>query len=72
MDTVARFLWHGFVGTLHSFTASMRIPAFVAFLVIAAESAGVGSLLFGFMTRFAANCGARKYFSTGTIEKQRV
>ena len=44
---------HGFAATMGGFT-SMGIPAFLAFLVIAAESAGAVALITGFTTRIAA------------------
>jgi len=44
---------YGFTGTMGGFT-SMGIPAFLAFLVFAAESAGAVALITGFTTRIAA------------------
>jgi putative oxidoreductase len=45
---------HGFAGTMGFFTGSMHIPAFLAFLAIAAEFAGSLALIAGFFTRVAA------------------
>ena len=51
--TLGWFGGYGFTGTMGGFT-SMGIPAFLAFLVIAAESAGAVALITGFSTRIAA------------------
>lgn len=51
--TIGAFGGHGFTGTMGYFT-STGIPAVLAFLVIAAESAGAIALLTGFTTRIAA------------------
>lgn len=51
--TMGWFGGYGFTGTMGGFT-SMGIPAFLAFLVIAAESAGALALITGFSTRIAA------------------
>ena len=51
--TFGWFGGYGFTGTMDGFT-SMGIPAFLAFLVIAAESAGAVALITGFTTRIAA------------------
>ena len=51
--TMGWFGGYGFTGTMGGFT-SMGIPAFLAFLVIAAESAGAVALITGFSTRIAA------------------
>jgi putative oxidoreductase len=44
----------GPVGAFHYFTDKMDIPAFLAFLVIIAESFGSVGLITGFLTRVAA------------------
>lgn len=44
----------GYHATMHAFTAGMHIPAFFAFLAIAAEFAGSLGLIAGFLTRVAA------------------
>ena len=51
--TIGAFGGHGFTGTM-GFFGSIGIPAFLAFLVIAAESAGAVALVAGFTTRIAA------------------
>lgn len=51
--TAGWFGGHGFSATMDSFV-SMGIPAFLAFLAIAAESAGALALIAGFTTRIAA------------------
>ena len=51
--TLGWFGGYGFTGTMGGFT-SMGVPAFLAFLVIAAESAGAVALITGFTTRIAA------------------
>ena len=51
--TLGWFGGYGFTGTMGGFT-SMGIPAFLAFLVIVAESAGAVALITGFSTRIAA------------------
>ena len=51
--TIGAFGGHGFTGTM-GFFGSIGIPAFLAFLVIAAESAGAAALVAGFTTRIAA------------------
>jgi putative oxidoreductase len=51
--TFGWFGGYGFTGTMGGFT-SMGIPAFLAFLVILAESAGAVALITGFTTRSAA------------------
>ena len=51
--TLGWFGGYGFSGTMGGFT-SMGIPAFLAFLAIAAESAGAVALITGFTTRIAA------------------
>lgn len=45
---------HGFSGTMAFFTGAMHIPAFFAFLAIAAEFAGSLGLIAGFLSRVAA------------------
>jgi len=45
---------YGFIGTMGFFTGIMHIPAFFAFLAIAAEFFGGLGLIFGFLTRIAA------------------
>ena len=45
---------YGFSGTMNMFTEKMGIPAFLAFLVIMAESLGSLGLIVGFLTRVAA------------------
>ena len=45
---------YGFLGSFHFFTDKMHIPAFLALLVIAAESLGSVALITGFLTRIAA------------------
>jgi len=52
--TVGMFGGYGFSGTMQGMTTSMGLPAFIVFLVIAAESAGAIGLILGFMTRFCA------------------
>ncbi len=44
----------GFSGTMGYFTGTMHIPAFLAFLAIAAEFFGGLGLILGFLTRIAA------------------
>jgi putative oxidoreductase len=51
--TVGWFGGYGFSGTMGGFVG-MGIPAFLAFLVIAAESAGALALITGITTRIAA------------------
>lgn len=51
--TIGAFGGYGFTGTMGYFT-SIGIPAALAFLVIAAESAGAIALITGFSTRLAA------------------
>lgn len=51
--TIGAFGGYGFSATLDAFTG-MGIPALLAFLAIAAESAGAVALLAGFTTRIAA------------------
>ena len=51
--TLGWFGGYGFTGTMGGFT-SMGIPAVLAFLAIAAESAGAVALITGFTTRIAA------------------
>ncbi|MDP9194265.1 MAG: DoxX family protein [Acidobacteriota bacterium] len=51
--TLGWFGGHGFSATMDGFTGA-GIPAFLAFLVIAAESAGALALITGFTTRIAA------------------
>ena len=51
--TLGWFGGYGFTGTMGGFT-SMGVPAFLAFLVITAESAGAVALITGFTTRIAA------------------
>lgn len=51
--TLGWFGGPGFQGTMGMFTAQ-GIPSFLAFLAIAAESAGAIALLFGLLTRVAA------------------
>ena len=51
--TMGWFGGYGFTGTMGGFT-SMGIPAVLAFLAIAAESAGAVALITGFTTRIAA------------------
>jgi putative oxidoreductase len=51
--TLGWFGGYGFTGTMGGFT-SMGVPAFLAFLVIAAESAGAVALITGLTTRIAA------------------
>ncbi len=45
---------HGFQGTMGFFTGQLHIPAFFAFLAIAAEFAGAIGLILGLLTRVAA------------------
>jgi putative oxidoreductase len=45
---------YGFSGTMQMFTEKMHLPAFLAFLAIAAEFAGSLGLITGFLTRIAA------------------
>jgi len=45
---------HGFSGTMGFFTGTLHIPAFLAFLAIAAEFAGALALVTGLFTRIAA------------------
>jgi putative oxidoreductase len=45
---------YGFSGTMGYFTGAMHIPAFFAFLAIAAEFFGGLGLIFGLLTRVAA------------------
>lgn len=45
---------YGFSGTMHFFTGMMHIPAFFAFLAIAAEFFGAIGLIIGFLSRIAA------------------
>ena len=45
---------HGFAGTMAFFTGTLEIPAVLAFLAIAAESAGALALIAGLLTRVAA------------------
>src|SRR2546428_13058931 len=45
---------YGFTGTMAFFTGTMHIPAFFAFLAIAAEFFGGLGLILGFLTRIAA------------------
>jgi len=45
---------YGFTGTMGFFTGSMHIPAFFAFLAIAAEFFGGLGLILGLLTRVAA------------------
>src|SRR5216110_3317142 len=45
---------YGFSGTMGFFTGTMHIPAFLAFLAIAAEFFGGIGLLLGLLTRVAA------------------
>ena len=45
---------YGFLASFHYFTDKMHIPAFLAFLVIVAESLGSLGLITGFLTRVAA------------------
>lgn len=52
--TLGWFGGYGFSGTMQAFTTTMGLPTVIAFLVIAAESAGALSLAFGFLTRFCA------------------
>jgi len=51
--TIGWFGGHGFSATMDGFTGA-GIPAFLAFLAIAAESAGALALITGFTTRIAA------------------
>lgn len=51
--TIGAFGGHGYTGTM-GFFGSIGIPAFLAFLVIAAESAGALAMMAGFTTRIAA------------------
>lgn len=51
--TTGWFGGHGFSATMDAFVG-MGIPAFLAFLAIAAESAGAVALIAGFTTRIAA------------------
>lgn len=44
---------YGFTGTMGFFTGTLQIPAFFAFLAIAAEFAGAIALVFGLFTRIA-------------------
>ncbi len=52
--TFGLFGGYGFSGTMNFFTETMGIPAFFAFLAIAAEFLGGLGLIFGFMTRISA------------------
>ena len=45
---------YGFTGTMGFFTGTLHIPAFFAFLAIAAEFAGAIGLILGLFTRVAA------------------
>ena len=45
---------HGFSATMAAFTGNMHIPAFLAFLAIAAEFFGGLGLIVGLLTRIAA------------------
>ncbi|MEI6178918.1 MAG: DoxX family protein [Verrucomicrobiota bacterium] len=45
---------HGFAGTMGFFTGTLGIPAFFAFLAIAAEFLGAIALVLGLCTRLAA------------------
>jgi putative oxidoreductase len=45
---------YGYSGTMGFLTGTVGLPTIVAFLVIAAESAGALALIFGFLTRFCA------------------
>jgi len=45
---------YGFIGTMGFFTGTMHLPAFFAFLAIAAEFAGAIALILGLFTRVAA------------------
>jgi putative oxidoreductase len=45
---------YGFAGTMDMFTTKLAIPAFFAFLAIAAEGLGSLGLISGFLTRVAA------------------
>jgi putative oxidoreductase len=45
---------YGFAGTMGFFTGTLHIPAFFAFLAIAAEFAGAIGLILGLFTRVAA------------------
>jgi putative oxidoreductase len=45
---------YGFTGTMGFFTGTMHIPAFFAFLAIAAEFLGGLGLILGLLTRVAA------------------
>lgn len=45
---------YGFAGTMGFFTGTMHIPAFFAFLAIAAECAGSIGLILGLFTRVAS------------------
>ncbi|HYO76817.1 MAG TPA: DoxX family protein [Thermoanaerobaculia bacterium] len=51
--TIGAFGGYGFEGTMGWF-ASVGIPSFLGFLVVAAESAGALALIAGFTTRIAA------------------
>ena len=44
----------GFSGTMHMFTGYLHVPAFFAFLAIAAEFFGSIGLILGFLSRIAA------------------
>ena len=48
------FSGYGFTGTMGFFTGVLHIPAFFAFLAIAAEFFGGLGLIFGLITRVAA------------------
>jgi putative oxidoreductase len=45
---------YGYTGTIGFFTGTLHIPAFFAFLAIAAEFAGSIALILGFLSRIAA------------------
>ena len=52
--TVGMFGGYGYSGTMGFLTGTVGLPTIIAFLVIAAESAGALALIFGFLTRFCA------------------
>lgn len=52
--TLGWFGGYGFSGTMHFFTGMMHIPAFFAFLAVAAEFLGGLGLIIGFLSRIAA------------------
>jgi putative oxidoreductase len=52
--TIGALGGYGFSGTMGFLTGTVGLPTVIAFLVIAAESAGALALIVGLMTRFCA------------------